>query len=110
MPSRIVKGDHVAVIAGAEKGKRGIVARVVKGGERVVIHNVNTVKKHVRPSQKRPEGGIVDRDAPIHISNVMLIDPTDNRPTRVGFERQGDTWIRVSRRTGAPIPVGERPA
>lgn len=108
MPKRIVKGDQVAVTAGAEKGKRGVVARVEKGGERVVIHDVNTVKKHVRPSQKQPAGGIVDRDASIHISNVMLIDPTDERPTRVGFERHKEDWVRVSRRSGAKIPFGER--
>ncbi len=108
MPRKIVKGDEVAVIAGAQKGKRGKVARVIDAGERVVVHGVNLVKRHARPSQKNPQGGITEHEAPIHISNVMLIDPSDDRPARVGFERTENGWVRVSRRTGAQIPYGSK--
>ena len=104
MPSKIVSGDTVMVIAGSHKGKRGEVAQVLRDQSRVIVRGVNMVKRHTKPTQQSPQGGIVDKEAPLHISNVMLIDPQDGRPTRVGFKQSDSGWIRVSRRTDTEIP------
>ncbi len=104
MPSRIRRGDLVQVMAGREKGKRGEIVRVLPGEERVIVRKVNLVKRHTRPTQRNPHGGILEQEAPIHASNVMLIDPQDDRPTRIGFELVDGELVRVGRRTGARIP------
>ncbi len=108
MPSRIVKGDQVVVTTGREKGKRGEVLKVLPKKERVLIQGVNLIKKHRKPSQASPEGGIVDLEAPLHLSNVMLIDPQDDRPTRVGFEKRDGGWVRIGKRSKAEIPYPAR--
>jgi large subunit ribosomal protein L24 len=103
---RIRKNDNVMVIAGNARGKSGKVLKVYPDRERVIIEGVNIMKRHSRPSQKNPQGGIVQREAPIHVSNVMLIDPKTNEITRVGFKViKDDTTgkkkrMRVSRATG----------
>lgn len=103
MPSRIRKGDLVQIMAGREKGKRGEIVRVFPG-ERVIVRKVNLAKHHTRPTQRNPHGGILEQEAPIHASNVMLIDPQDDRPTRIGFELVDGHLVRIGRRTRARIP------
>ena len=106
MAAKIKKGDYVVVIAGADKGKKGNVLRVIPKEDRVVVEGVRVVKRHVRPSQIDPEGGIRTFEAPIHISNVAHIDPKDDVPTRVGFKKLKDgTKVRVARKSGEVIDV-----
>ena len=92
------KGDTVVVIAGAHKGKRGKVLRVV--GERIVVEKVAMVKRHTRPSQKNPQGGIVDREGTIHVSNVLLFDEKTNKGTRTKTVAEGDQKVRVGVKSG----------
>ncbi len=89
---KIKSGDTVKVIAGASKGKEGRVSSVIADKERVIVEGVNMVSKHQKPSATNPQGGIVEMEAPIHISNVMLVDPKSGEVTRVGrqVEENGD--------------------
>jgi len=102
---KIRKNDQVVVIAGNARGKRGKVLKVFPERGRVIVEGVNMIKRHTRPNQKSPQGGIVQREAPIHLSNVMLIDPKTNEPTRVGTKIVKDPTtgrkdrMRVSRAT-----------
>lgn len=104
---KIKKGDEVMVIAGKDKGKRGKVLRVAAGGDRLVVEKLNIMKKHTRPTEKEPRGGIVDKEAPIHISNVMLVSPKVGRPIRVNHslvERGGKkVKIRYSHKLGEAL-------
>jgi len=88
---RVKTGDKVRVISGNEKGKEGIIVKVDKEKQRVFIEGLNLVKKAVKPSQAKPEGGFIEKEASIHISNVMLIDPKTGEPTRVGRRRNATT-------------------
>jgi large subunit ribosomal protein L24 len=100
---KIKKGDQVQVIAGKDKGKRGEVLRVMTEDRRVLVQGVNMVKRHTRPSTTQP-GGIVDKEAAIHVSNVALIDPKSDKPTRAGFTYlEGNRKVRVARRSGEVI-------
>ena len=85
---RICRGDTVAVITGDDKGSRGRVLRVLADTDRIVVEGVNLVYRHVRRSQKNPQGGRVRREAAVHISNVMLVDPASDEPTKVGRRHQ----------------------
>jgi large subunit ribosomal protein L24 len=104
---RIKKGDLVEVIAGNFKGVRGEVMRVEPGTKRVVVKGVNMVKKHQRPQpggRSRTQGGIIEFEAPISVSNVMLVDPETDRPTRVGVRRdENGKRVRYAKRSGAVI-------
>lgn len=82
----VKKNDKVKVIAGKDKGKEGIVEKVFPGKDRVIVKGVNIIKKHQKPSNANPNGGIVEIEAPIHVSNVMLLDPANNEITRVGVK------------------------
>ena len=82
----IKRNDKVKVIAGKDKGKEGEVLQAIPARDRVVVKGVNIVKKHQKPTNDNPSGGIVEVEAPIHVSNVMLIDPSNNEATRVGFK------------------------
>ena len=106
MARRIRKGDTVAVVSGNDRGKRGRVLRVIPERNRVVIEGVNLVFKHLRKSQQHPQGGRIRREAPIHMSNVMPIDPETNQPTRVGAKVEDGKRVRVGRRSGALITGG----
>ncbi len=100
---KIKKGDRVVVITGRDKGKTGEVTRVLPKDSRVVVQGVNIVKRHQRQTQTQ-QGGIIEKEAAIHISNVAHIDPKTDKPTRVGFKVQDDgRKIRVAKRSGAPI-------
>lgn len=102
MAARIKKGDEVEVIAGKDKGERGKVLQVLPRKNRVLVEGLNMVKRHQKASQNR-EGGILDQEAALHISNVQVVDPQDDRPCRVGFETKNGVKTRVSRRTGADL-------
>ncbi len=104
MAAKIKKGDHVVVIAGKDKGRKGEVTKVFPQEERVIVSGVGVVKRHTRPTQWDPEGGIKQFEAPIHVSNVMHIDPKDGGPTRVGFKTLKDgKKVRVAKKSGEVI-------
>ena len=99
------RGDQVQVIAGNYKGARGQVLRAIPAKEQVVVEGVNMRKRHQGPTQANPEGGIITFEAPIHVSNVMLIDPSNDEPTRYRNRIDADgTKERISTKTGNPIP------
>jgi large subunit ribosomal protein L24 len=109
MARHIKSGDQVMVISGADKGKTGRVLRVVTGRDRVVIEGINRVWKHVRPSQRNPQGGRIQKDAPIHISNVMPLDPTTGKGTRVKFETRDNRKHRIAVGSGTDLgPTGNK--
>ncbi|MCX8007265.1 MAG: 50S ribosomal protein L24 [Coriobacteriia bacterium] len=97
------KGDKVRVIAGKDKGKEGKVLRAYPEKQRVVVENVHMIKKATRPSQRNPQGGIVEMEGTIHVSNVMLICPSCGEPTRVGRRRDGGARIRVCKKCGKDV-------
>lgn len=103
----IKSNDKVKVIAGKDKGKEGVVLRVLPAKDRVVVKGVNVVKKHQKPNNANPNGGIVEFEAPIHVSNVMLIDPSTNEPTRVGLKVVDGKKVRVSKKSGNAIEYKE---
>src|SRR5512143_482007 len=106
MASKIVKGDTVEVVTGEHKGERGEVKRVDSKVQRVVVHNVNMVKKHQKPMQgraARTQVGIIEFEAPIDLSNVMLVCPKCSEAVRVGFRLDGAEKIRVCRNCGEDI-------
>ncbi|MGH6942914.1 MAG: 50S ribosomal protein L24 [Geminicoccaceae bacterium] len=97
---KIKKGDRVAVISGRDRGKQGEVLRVLRKEERLIVQGVNMVKRHTRPSAGQP-GGIIDKEAPIHISNVAHVDPASNQPSRVGYRFLDDgRKVRFAKRSG----------
>ncbi len=99
--AHVRKGDTVIVVAGKERGKKGKVLRVIPEKGRVVVERINMVKKHQKPTQKIRQGGIIEREGAIHLSNVMLVDPGSNKPTRVGMKALSDgKKVRVARRSG----------
>jgi large subunit ribosomal protein L24 len=106
---RIRSDDRVQVIAGKDRGKSGRVLRVEPGKERVYVEGLNMIKRHTRPQQVadtmrgQTVGGVIEREGPIHVSNVMLLDPKGGKPTRVGVERENGRPFRVARRSGARI-------
>ena len=106
MSARIKTDDQVVVMSGKDRGKRGKVLRVDPKKQKVFVEGLNIVKRHQRPQQvagaQRPEqvGGVIEREGPIHISNVMLIDPKDDKPTRVGIEIVDGRRLRVAKRSG----------
>ncbi|WP_427452113.1 50S ribosomal protein L24 [Litorimonas sp. WD9-15] len=104
MAAKIKKGDYVVVLSGADKGRKGEVLKVSPKDERVVVKGVRLMKRHVKPSQADPDGGIQQFEAPIHVSNVAHIDPKDDVPTRVGFKVLKDgKKVRVAKKSGEVI-------
>jgi large subunit ribosomal protein L24 len=102
MPSRIVKGDEVVVISGKDRGKQGKVLRVDPKKDRVWVDGLNIIKRHTRPRPGTMEaGGVIEREGPIHLSNVALRDPKDKKATRVSTVVEHGKRLRVSARTGA---------
>jgi len=106
---KIRKNDNIVVIAGNDRGKTGKVLKVYPKTFRIIIEGINLRKRHTKPNQKNPQGGILEKEAPIHVSNVMILDPTNNEPTRIGSqiildEKTGKKKIaRVSKATGEMI-------
>jgi large subunit ribosomal protein L24 len=109
MAARIKSGDEVIVVGGKDRGKRGKVLRVEPGKDRLYVEGLNIVKRHQRPRQvagaQRAEqvGGVIEREGPIHISKVMLVDPKDGKPTRLGIEIEDGKRYRVARRSGTRL-------
>lgn len=103
--TRIVKGDRVRVIRGNHRDAEGTVLRILQGSNRVVIQGVNMRKRHVRPTQQNPEGGIVTSEGPIHLSNVMLIEPSSGDASRVRMRVEPDGFKeRIAVKNGNPVP------
>ncbi|MCY4572113.1 MAG: 50S ribosomal protein L24 [Gemmatimonadetes bacterium] len=103
--TRIVRGDRVRVIRGNHRDAEGAVLRVLHGSGRVVIQGVNMRKRHVRPTQANPEGGIVTSEAPIHLSNVMLVDPAGGEASRIRMRVEPDGFKeRIAVKSGNPVP------
>ncbi len=104
MPSKIRRGDRVVVLSGRSKGARGVVRTVDRKKERITIEGVNMIKRHQRARSMQQQSQIVEREGPVHISNVMLLDPTTDEPTRVTFRRREDgAMVRVSKRSGEDV-------
>ena len=109
MALKIRRDDTVRVIAGKDRGKTGRVLRVDPRNDKVYVEGANIVKRHMRPrtlrdTQRAQElGGIIEKEGPIHVSNVMLIDPESGEPTRVGVKREGGRRVRVAKRSGREI-------
>ena len=99
----IKKGDTVIVLAGKDKGKKGNVQKVLVEDQRVIVEGINMVSKSTKPSAKNPQGGIVKQEAPIHVSNVSLIDPKSGKATRVAIKHEGKNVIRVAKKSGEEI-------
>ncbi|HWU50459.1 MAG TPA: 50S ribosomal protein L24 [Asticcacaulis sp.] len=106
MAAKIKKGDQVVVLTGKDKGRKGAVLKVLPTEDRVVVQGVNVVQRHTRPSQANPQGGIITKEATIHVSNVAHVD-SNGKPTRVGFkiakENGVDKKVRVAKTTGDVI-------
>ena len=100
---KIKKKDRVIVLAGKDKGKVGEVTAVFPKESRVVVAGINMIARHTKPSQANPQGGIVRKEAAIHVSNVAHIDPKNNKATRIGFKTVKDQKVRVARRSGQAI-------
>jgi large subunit ribosomal protein L24 len=105
MALKIRRDDEVVVISGKDRGKTGKVLRVDPAKQRVYVEGLNLVKRHQKPTPQRPnaEAGVIEREGPIHISNVMLLDPKTNKPTRVGITRERGVRRRVAKRSGQQI-------
>ena len=103
MAAKIKKGDRVVVLAGKDKGRQGQVLKVTPKDDRVLVAGVNMVKRHTRPTQGDPQGGIKIKEAPLHISNVAFVDPKSGEPTRVGFRVEGDKKVRFAKKSGEVI-------
>lgn len=99
----VKKGDNVKVISGKDKGKEGKVLQAYPAKERVLVEGINMVKKHAKPSQANPQGGILNQEASIHVSNVMVIDPSTNEPTRVGFKTENGKKVRIAKKSGESL-------
>jgi large subunit ribosomal protein L24 len=109
MPVRIKSGDEVLVVGGKDRGKRGKVLRVDRSNDRLYVEGLNIIKRHQKPQQvqgaQRAEqvGGVIEREGPIHVSNVMVIDPKDGKPTRIGVEVEDGKRYRVAKRSGTRL-------
>jgi len=103
MAQRIKKNDTVKVIAGKNRGKTGRVFKVMPGDDRVLVEKVNLVKRHTRPTAENRQGGIIEKEAPLQMSNVMLVCPKCSKPTRISYGFDGDTKVRVCKKCGDPI-------
>ena len=99
----IKKGDTVIVLAGKAKGKKGNVQKVLVEDQRVIVEGINMVSKSTKPSAKNPQGGIVKQEAPIHVSNVSLIDPKSGKATRVSIKHEGKNVVRIAKKSGEEI-------
>ncbi|MCB5230480.1 MAG: 50S ribosomal protein L24 [Candidatus Cloacimonas sp.] len=99
----VKKGDTVVVITGPDKGKKGKVLKSFPSKQRVIVEKVNFIKKHTKPTQQNQQGGIIEKEAPIHVSNVMLMNTKIGKPTKAVYRVIGDTRVRVCKITGDEI-------
>jgi large subunit ribosomal protein L24 len=103
VPARVKKGDQVMCVAGKDKGRTGTVLEVMPDDARVLVEGINIVKRHTKARPPEDPGGIIEKPAPIHLSNVMPVDPSDDKPCRVRIEEKDGKRIRVSARTGKAL-------
>ena len=103
MAAKIKKDDRVVVLTGKDKGRQGQVVRVFPKEARLVVSGVNMVKRHTRPTQSDPQGGIKHKEAALHVSNVALVDPKTGEPTRVGFRIEGGKKVRFAKKSGEAL-------
>ena len=96
----VKKGDKVKVMTGKDKGKSGVVKQALPRQDKVIVEGINMVKKHVKSNAEAPQGGIVETEAPIHVSNVMLIDPSTGEATRVGYKVENGKKVRYAKKSG----------
>ena len=102
---KIKKGDKVQVLSGKDRGKEGVVMFAYPAEGTVIVDGVNIAKRHQKPTQATMQGGIIDKEMPMAVSNVAVISPEDGKPTRVGYRFDSDgTKVRICRRTGADLP------
>ena len=99
---KIKKGDKVVVITGRDKGKTGEVMKVLREENRLIVQGVHMVKRHQRQTQAQ-QGGIIEKEASIHVSNVAHIDPKSSKPTRIGYRMEGESKVRFARKSGEKI-------
>ncbi|MBM7542841.1 MULTISPECIES: 50S ribosomal protein L24 [Amphibacillus] len=99
----VKKGDKVQVLSGKDKGKQGVILAAYPKKDRVLVEGINMVKKHQKPSQDNPQGGILEQEAPIHVSNVLPIDPKSGEPTRVGHEERDGKKVRIAKKSGEAL-------
>ncbi len=99
----VKKGDKVQVISGKDKGKQGVILEAFPKKNRVLVEGVNIIKKHSKPSQENPQGGIISKEAAIHVSNVMPLDPKTGTPTRVGYQVVDGKKVRVAKKSGETL-------
>ncbi len=102
MAAKIKKGDRVVLLTGKDKGRQGVVLKVMPQDSRVVVQGLNIVQRHTKASQTDPNGGIKNKEAPVHVSNVAVVD-NKGKPTRVGFRIDGDKKVRIAKTTGEVI-------
>ena len=101
---KVKVGDKVRILAGKDKGKEGIVSATLKKDNKVVVNGINVVKRHMKPNAFNAEGGIIEKEAPIHASNVMIMDPKTNKPTRIGHSVNKDgKKIRVTKKSNSSL-------
>lgn len=99
----VKKGDKVQVISGKDKGKQGVILAAFPKQDRVIVEGVNIVKKHAKPSQVNPQGGIITKEAAIHVSNVMPLCPECGTPTRVGYKMVDGKKVRIAKKSGKAL-------
>lgn len=99
----IKKGDTVRVLSGKNRGQEGRVQVVIKKDQRAIVEGINMVTKHRKPDQNNPQGSIVEVEAPIHVSKLMVVDPKSGQPTRIGRQKTEKGWVRVSKKSGEII-------
>src|SRR5699024_2337602 len=99
----VKKGDKVKVLSGKDREKQGTILEAYPKSERVLVEGINMTRKHAKPSQDNPQGGILNQEAPIHVSNVLPIDPKSGEPTRVGYEVQGGKKVRIAKKSGEAL-------
>ena len=99
----IKTGDKVRVISGKDRGQEGTVKKVISAKNRIVVEGVNKIKKHQKPTNVNPQGGIVDIEAPLDASNVMYLDPSTNEPTRLGVRREDGKRVRYAKKSGKDL-------
>ncbi len=101
---KIRKGDRVQVLSGKDRGKEGVVSRALPKADKVIVDGVNIARKHQKPTRQSQQGGIIEKDMPIHVSNVAIVSPGDGKPTRVGYRITTEGLkIRVCKRTGVDL-------
>jgi len=100
---KIKKGDNVMVIAGKDKGKTGKIIRALPKLDRVIVEGINIQKRHQRPTKSNQKGQVLDKTMPIHVSNVQILDPKDNKPTRIGYKIENNKNVRIAKRSNTVV-------